>query len=317
MLRSVWKNRILLFSLSSLMLLFFLFPVAAFQGARTGLLLWFHQVLPSLLPFLILSNLILSCGIHRSLGRLLFPVFSRLFSLTASGCYALLLGCLSGLPLSAKVISDLYEKGELTKREGILLLTLCSNPSPMFLISYVAVSQLALPEHPYLVLLLVFGSALLSHLTFRLLFRTEKNALTAPPSPCDLPQELSFSTIDSCIMNGFEVAAKIGGYIVLFSIVSSIYEVLTAALPGTLLTLLPISVLEITTGIRALCSGQLSASVRLTMVVACCNLGGLSVFAQTKSVLSSCLLPFRQFVHIKLLQTLLGLLLTQITCRLV
>lgn len=317
MLRTAWKNRILLFSLSSLMLLFFLFPVAAFQGARSGLLLWFHQVLPSLLPFLILSNLILSCGIHRSLGRLLFPVFSRLFSLTASGCYALLLGSLSGLPLSAKVISDLHENGELSKREGILLLTLCSNPSPMFLISYVAVSQLAIPERPYLVLLLVLGSALLSHLIFRLLFHAEQSTPAALPSPQELPQDLSFSTIDSCIINGFEIAAKIGGYIVLFGIVSSIYEELTAPLPDTLLTLLPISVLEITTGIRALCSAPLSFPVRLTMVVACCNLGGLSVFAQTKSVLSSHLLPFRQFVHIKLLQTLLGLILTQIVCRLV
>lgn len=316
MLHSAWKNRILLFSLSTLMLLFFLFPVAAFQGARSGLLLWFHQVLPSLLPFLILSNLILSCGIHRSLGRLLYPVLSRLFSLSASGCYALLLGCLSGLPLSAKVISDLYENDELTKREGVLLLTLCSNPSPMFLISYAAVSQLALPDQPYLVLLLVLGSALLSHLIFRLLFHTEQAVKEPLPAPCALPQELSFSVIDRCIMNGFEIAAKIGGYIVLFSIVSSIFSCLTAALPNSPLTLLPLSVLEITTGIKALCSGQLSAPIRLTAVVACCNFGGLSVFAQTKSVLSSRLLPFRQFAHIKLLQTLLGLLLTQLVCRL-
>ncbi len=44
-------------------LLFFtamlIFPKETFQGASSGVLLWFHTVLPTLLPFLIISNLLI------------------------------------------------------------------------------------------------------------------------------------------------------------------------------------------------------------------------------------------------------------------
>ena len=39
-----------------LFILMLLFPQDAFKGASAGLLLWFHTVLPTLLPFIILSN---------------------------------------------------------------------------------------------------------------------------------------------------------------------------------------------------------------------------------------------------------------------
>ena len=45
--------------------LIILFPGVILEGAQAGLLLWFNTVLPALLPFLILSNLLLgSPAIH-------------------------------------------------------------------------------------------------------------------------------------------------------------------------------------------------------------------------------------------------------------
>ena len=45
-----------------------LFPAHALTGAKNGLLLWFNQVLPSILPFLILSTILLSTGVSDSIA---------------------------------------------------------------------------------------------------------------------------------------------------------------------------------------------------------------------------------------------------------
>ena len=72
------------------------FPSAALSGAKNGLLLWFNQVLPSLLPFLILSTLFLSTGLSDSIARKTAPILSPIFRCSPSGCYAVVVGLYAG-----------------------------------------------------------------------------------------------------------------------------------------------------------------------------------------------------------------------------
>lgn len=315
--KSLWLPALLLIGT---MLLFLIFPAVSFEGAKSGLLLWFHQVLPSLLPFLILTNLLISLGLHKTVGKLLYPFFHPLFGCSESGCFALIAGLLSGLPVGAKVISDLYDKKELQKKEGVLLLALCCNPSPMFLISYACVAELGFIQKPYLILFFVLGSALLSHFCLRLLlfvlshtkkYHTALSSKAPNKAPTQDYPDFSFSLMDSCLMNSFETTTKVGGYIILFSIYASLLPRLLP-LTSSAAGLLPLCLLEITTGIHAVCSKVSSQGILLFLVVASCCFGGLSGLVQTKSVLSSHLLPFRFFFLLKLWQGLLGVLLTAI-----
>lgn len=290
------------------MLLFLLFPDATLQGAKTGLLLWFEQVLPSLLPFFILTKLLVFLGFHRTLGKLLYPLFHPLFSLSASGCFALVTGLLSGLPLGAKTVSELHAQEEISKREAILLLALCSNPSPMFLISYACIAQLKVTGNPYLVLLLVLASALLCHIGCRLL----------PAKPAALPTkqaahpaeaertDFSFALLDTCILSGFEAIAKIGGYIILFNIYAAVLPRLLPFPEDSLFCLLPLCTLEMTTGIASACKLLPDKNLALLLVTCCCCFGGLSGLAQTKSVLSDEILSFGGLLLLKLCHCALG-----------
>ena len=72
-----WLVQSLLLLIIFILLLFS--PEAAFSGAMRGLKLWAMTLLPSLLPFLILSELLLSSNIVYQLGRLLEPVMRPLF----------------------------------------------------------------------------------------------------------------------------------------------------------------------------------------------------------------------------------------------
>lgn len=287
------------------MFLFLIFPDASLQGAKTGLLLWFEQVLPSLLPFFILTKLLVLLGFHRALGKLFYPLFHPLFSLSSSGCFALVTGLLSGLPLGAKTVSELYVQNEISKREAILLLALCSNPSPMFLISYAGLSQLKLTESPYLVLLFVLASALLCHICCRLLPIDSYKQKAAQPADTK-SAEFSFALLDTCILSGFEAMLKIGGYIILFNIYAAVLPRLLPFPEESMACLLPLCMLEMTTGIASSCRLLSDTGASLLLVVGCCCFGGLSGLAQTKSVLTDDILSFGKLLLLKLCHCALG-----------
>ena len=67
--------------LSSLLLFFCLliFPARTFFYACEGVNLWFHTILPSLLPFLILTSLLLETGAARRISARAVSFFSNGF----------------------------------------------------------------------------------------------------------------------------------------------------------------------------------------------------------------------------------------------
>ena len=125
-----------------LFILMLVFPQAAFQGASTGLVLWFQTVLPTLLPFFILSNLLIQSGSIDWIAMAISPVLCRFFRVSPYGAFAVLTGFLCGCPMGSKVTADLLRKGCITRQEGCYLLSFCNNTSPMFILSFLVMQNL-------------------------------------------------------------------------------------------------------------------------------------------------------------------------------
>ena len=80
---------------------------AALESARAGLALCAQMIVPSLLPFFILSSLLQQLGLPGILGRWLSPVTQKLFGIGGAGASALLLGVTGGYPLGADAVARL------------------------------------------------------------------------------------------------------------------------------------------------------------------------------------------------------------------
>ena len=96
-------------------IIFFLmlfFPQTAICGASLGLMLWFQTVLPVLLPFLILTALLLKSNGFFLISRLVRPILRPLFGISDYGSFALLVGFLCGYPMGSKVTADLKREGK-------------------------------------------------------------------------------------------------------------------------------------------------------------------------------------------------------------
>lgn len=113
---------------------------AAIEYIGQGLALCVHTVIPSLFPFMVLSELLVASGAGEALGRIFARPMRWFFGLSGAGASAVVLGSMCGFPVGAKTAVSLYDRNMISKAECEHLLTFSNNPSSAFLITAVGVS---------------------------------------------------------------------------------------------------------------------------------------------------------------------------------
>lgn len=316
--------------LSLIMALLLCFPKVSLEGARTGLLLWYGTVLPTLLPFMVCTNLLISINAVNFITAPIAPVLSRLLGLSKNGCFVLLNGALCGYPMGAKSCSDFLDQGSLSPEEARCLYAVSSFPSPMFLAGFVMAKaalaagqrmvpfwKLALSIYLPVIPMFFLASGIYhfpgSHLhSFRPagtkpctgpgIFSLPKAPVSSSPgilapAPGLHPPRLS---LDEALMSSIEVMVKIGGYLMIFSILASFLKRL---LPSGLLRTLLIAAAEMTTGIQEI-SLTVPGFSGVRLILAAAAFGGLSGIFQVKSVTKNVGLSIRHYTLWKIIHGL-------------
>lgn len=105
--------------------------------AGMGLELWFRNMIPSLMPFMILSGIMIRMGLTDKAAMIAYPVVRPVYKVRKNVCYAMLMGFLCGFPMGARVVDDLYRRRMITGREAEYLLAFCNNIGPVYFCSFV------------------------------------------------------------------------------------------------------------------------------------------------------------------------------------
>lgn len=317
------KKKIVSISILFLLLGFLLLnPSEAATGSKTGLLLWFNSLVPVLLPFMILSKLLISWNGLNFCIRFLQPITGKILGISPMGAYALILGFLCGYPMGAKIISDLVQERSITKEEGGFLLCFCNNVSPAFLIGYTMTEQLHAASLIPLTLLLIYGiPLLLTPLWRKITSCTVRNKLShkhtsdsSSTSKQTSGFQISFKIVDVCIMNGLESIFKLGCYIILFSMTARLVS--SFPFPSILLKGILIGILEITNGIAAVSGLNIAFVIRYLAILGFLTFGGLSGVAQVSSMIQGSGLSLKTYVKAKLITTVVVLILAYVLIKL-
>lgn len=297
------KKRSEMFLFFAMFAFLLLYPKESLKASKAGLLLWYDSVVPVLLPFLILSQLLLQTSVSDTVSRLFGSVFQRLFHCSADGVFCLLCGFLCGYPVGARLISLLVKENRLTLKEGQYLLSFCNNVSPVFCISYgIGAAIGAERALPYL--LLIYGSPLL----FALLTRPKNKFSSAPgkKQKQTSPTGNMFRLIDVCIIDSFTILLKICGYLVLFSILTDgMGLILPDSLPDAF-EAEAAALLELTNGLSKL--GKLPpCALKNALCTASMTFGGTCCILQTGAVIENSGLSLKKYTVSKALTALLSL----------
>jgi sporulation integral membrane protein YlbJ len=143
------------------------YPKQGFEAGISGLKVFWDIVFPSLLPFFILSELLLGLGVVRGFGVLLEPLMRPLFSVPGIGAFALSMGLAAGYPMDAVITARFREKNQCTRIEGERLLAFTNTADPLFMFGAVAVGMFKSPELGALLAIAHYVAAFLVGISFK------------------------------------------------------------------------------------------------------------------------------------------------------
>ena len=273
-------------------------PKAVFEGAESGLLLWFQVVFPTLFPFMLVSGLMLSGGGLVVISRIFSRLFSTLFATSPNGSFAVIAGFLCGYPMGAKVSADLVRSGRISRDEGAYLLSFCNNTSPIFIMNFIVWKTFDREELMIPTLLILIGVPAFLSLFFRRFYLKGRKKF---PDLSDKKKNnvklLNFEMLDSCLADSFESIVKVGLYIIFFSILIALPGKLSAGHP-LLAGILP--ALEMTNGILMIHKAAPDLTVSYPLILGLTSFGGFCSAAQTKCMLKAASLPILPYIIQKL-----------------
>ena len=280
------KQRIITLFCICLLLFLLVHPEEALLSAKDGMSLWLNVMIPTLLPFLILTGILLKTGNIPQLLEPLDPFWKLFFGISPAGAYVLILGFLCGYPMGAKLAHDLYINHQISQREGEYLLTFSCNASPAFIFSYLSQNILEGKIPPHSLLLILLSADFVCMLFFRFLVYHGNTVSSVKPEyrkKETYQQDSTGVILDVSIMSGFETITRLGGYILIFSLLfTGFYHYWPFCSQNKILLTSPI---ELTTGLHQIAQSAFSWKIKYITSMTLTAFGGFCVMFQTKSVL--------------------------------
>ncbi|GFN23986.1 MAG: sporulation integral membrane protein YlbJ [Thermoanaerobacteraceae bacterium] len=315
--------------------LIILHPLQAFQAALGGLEAWWEIVVPALLPFFVLSQLLMGLGIVHFLGVFLEPFMRPLFNVPGSAAFVVLMGYTSGAPLSALLTAQLRSQGLLTPAEGERLICFTNNASPLFMLGAVAVGMLHDPQLGPIIAAAHYAANLSLGILFRFYRRREGSSPMAGTPLRRLPRRAWQALLEAqrrdgrpfgqllsdAVTRSFQVLLAIGGFIVLFAVVIRLAQLtgVTRWLEKALVPFLRLvgldtqstsavaaGMLEMTIGTKTAGELPLTLPARLAAISFILGWAGLSVHAQVAAMISGTDLRLSPFIGARLLHGVLA-----------
>ncbi len=287
----IYKNIIHLLFFSSILCLLLLTPIQTLSYAKSGLAIWYQSMLPSLLPMMIVTSAMIKLDVTTLFSSFLHPLTKRLYHLSQNGTYALLIGFLCGFPMGAKVVCELYENKRLSQEEANLLLPVCNNIGPIFLITYGL--KPFVKSHLYFTLLLFYAIPLIYAF---FIFRNKHFVRMELESTRKIPFSVA---LDEAISEGAASILSLGGYLMFFSILTLI-PINLLKLPDTL-SIFFSCLLEITNGLSY--KAVLPPYIYLSLI----QFGGICCIFQTIKYVSRTDLNLKKYLLHKTALTLITL----------
>ena len=268
-------------------ILMLMFPQEVISAAKDGLLLWYNNVLPSLLPFMIGANLLAGTGLIRRIGKLLHPIMMKIFGVPGAGSFALIAGLMSGYPVGAKIATDLRQNGTLTKIEARRLIAFCNNAGPSLIIGSVATTMLGAPQLGYFMLVIHIIAALSTGVLFKFILKDKPGTNVILQASNASTNKSFVSLFGDSVTSAVTILTQVGGFIVLFSVIARLIDStgLMSALNDVSRGFL-IGTIEIVNGANILNETALDTSHKALLIGALAAWGGLSIHAQTINIIN-------------------------------
>lgn len=309
------KNNISIISmLVVLVFLIIKFPKISVSSANDGINLWIFIVLPSLIPFFIINDMLISLKVPENISRLFAPIARFLFNTSGYGAYVFIMSIFSGYPTGAKITSDLIENKKISHLEGQKILTFSSTSGPLFIIGVVGATMLKSTSAGYLLILSHIIGAVINGVVFGF-FKGRDKAPNSKIEKTDFNKKSLSEMLTNAILNSLLTSGLIGGYIILFSVINSLLnEIQFFNIFGSMLHnifFIPSYIaniisyflqasLEMSNGSKIITGLSISLELKLILLSFIIAFSGLAIIGQVSSIIGKTKINLKLYVFSKI-----------------
>jgi len=289
-------------------------PQQTVQAAASGFQLWYQILVPALLPFFIVADLLVSLHFVNLIGALLEPIMRPVFRLPGCSALVIAMGFTSGFPMGAVLSRRLLEEKLITPQETERLVSFTNNSSPLFIIGAIGVGMFSSAPLGYLLAVSHYAANLaVGFIWGRLSVPTSSTVSISPRKAFqNLWNQLSNENKDigGLLGNAVNTSIKnllaIAGFVVLFSVMTRMFTVwgimdyLAHFLTWVLSSInfsypvcfgIGIGLFEITLGSKTIAATGDPVLIKLLAVSIIMGFSGFSIIAQVMSIVAG--LPVR------------------------
>lgn len=339
--RSRFKTVFLALGVTIMAASLIVYPEESFEASIRGLDMWWEIVFPSLLPFFIISEMLIGFGIVRFIGVLLEPLMRPLFKVPGVGGFVWAMGMASGFPAGAKLTARLRQEKQISRIEAERLVSFTNSSNPLFIFGAVSVGFFKNPQLGIILALSHYLGNICVGLVMRFYGRKDSEEIEKKKIKSKFPIRTALialhrtrvqdnrpigKLIGDAVTSSIQTLLMIGGFIILFSVINKIlfhlhitaflakiieYILKTLSISGSLSVPLISGLFEITQGSQMTSQVQDASLLQLTIITSfILAFSGFSVQAQVASILAQTDIRFQPFFLARILHGIFSSLLT-------
>lgn len=317
--------------ISIIFLLFVIFLVifsnSNLSATSNGLKLWANNVVPSLFPFFVAVELLSNTNVVYYLSKFLDKFMQPLFNVPGVGAFPFIMGLISGYPVGAKIVSNLYSNGSCTKDEAERLLCFTNNSGPLFIMGTVGISFYRNSTIGLVLLVTHILASITVGIILGFLSRKKEKNNSKNNNRLSKKQDIKVSDLGeilgNSIFNSIKTILIIGGFVTIFSVIISILErtkvlvIISSAISNLfgfrqdLVLGFFTGLIEFTNGLSIISKVHIKAiSTNIILSSFILGFGGISIMLQVLSIIAKSKLSIKKYVFGKFLHGLIASLYT-------
>lgn len=295
--------------LSVFFVLLFVFSKDISSSIIFSISIWKDNLLPSLFPFFVMSDLLLAYGFVDIISFFLGAIMTKWFYLPKDAAFAFFVSLFSGFPSGSKYVNDLLNAKKISIEDANYLIMFTHFANPFFIVTTIGLFLLSNVKAGYIILI----SHILSNIIVAFIFRKKKVILNNDNNYkkafyLSSPDKPFITILTNSIFKSFKTLVNMLGIIMIFLMITTIIKKIipVRGITNGLLS----GFLEMTQGVKYISSLDISLPIKASILSAIVSFSGLSVHFQVKSIIDGTDIKYSNFLKARVVQSFISFFLT-------
>lgn len=273
-----------------------------------GINIWINNLIPSILPFLLITKLLINYNIIEYLNIIFGKFITKFFKVSNNSTFIIIMSLFTGFPTGSIYIKEFLNKNLISLEEANYLITFTSFSNPLFVISGIGESLLGNKS----IGILIYTIHLISGLLISFVYRKNSFNNNAYHNTSIQNNNSFISSLNIAIKESFNILINMLGIILFFLLIISLIRNI---IPNLFIKNILTGLLEITSGINFLSKSNIPLNLKASIIGFFISFNGISIHFQIKSIISNTQIKYSKYLSARILQSILCFILIYLICN--